>query len=56
MQAILPAAEFTAVVAVVIYLPLSTNVKRATSELYDTTSEQETGHPEAFFLAAGDFN
>lgn len=48
--------ELTAVIITAGYVPPSANVKEATAELYNTITEQQKAHPDAFFIAAGDFN
>ncbi|KAI3352328.1 hypothetical protein L3Q82_005294 [Scortum barcoo] len=50
--------EFTAILLVVVYIPPSSSGNRseALSELYQHISEQQTAHPDAFLILAGDFN
>ena len=48
--------EFTAVFLAAIYIPPRANSTAALSELYDVISAHETAHPDAAFIAAGDFN
>lgn len=38
-----------------VYVPPSTNMEEAMSELYNISEEQKE-HPDAFFIVAGDFN
>ena len=51
--------EFTAILLVAVYIPPSSNSSNrseALSELYQHISEQQTAHPDAFLILAGDFN
>lgn len=41
---------------VVVYIPPSANASEVLCELYGATSEQQTAHPDGFFIVAGDFN
>ncbi|XP_076862714.1 nuclear respiratory factor 1 isoform X2 [Brachyhypopomus gauderio] len=51
--------DFSAVLITAVYLPPSTNNNirsEALNELYQHISEQQTAHPDAFLILAGDFN
>ncbi len=48
--------EFTAIVIVMVYIPLCANAKDALRELYSAISEQQTNNPDRFFIISGDFN
>lgn len=48
--------EFGSVIIMAVYVPQSTNAKGAMSKLHENISEQQTKHPKAFFIVAGDFN
>ncbi len=51
--------EYTAILLVAVYIPPSSNnINRseALHDLYQHISEQQTAHPDAFLILAGDFN
>ncbi len=51
--------EYTAILLVAVYIPPSSNNNNrseALNDLYQHTSEQQTAHPDAFLILAGDFN
>ncbi len=48
--------EYTAILLVAVYIPPSSNRSEALNDLYQHTSEQQTAHPDAFLILAGDFN
>uniref|UniRef100_A0A9J8A6D7 Reverse transcriptase domain-containing protein n=1 Tax=Cyprinus carpio carpio TaxID=630221 RepID=A0A9J8A6D7_CYPCA len=50
--------EYTAILLVSVYIPPNNNSNRndALNELYQHISEQQTAHPDAFLIIAGDFN
>ncbi|XP_043085178.1 uncharacterized protein LOC122331733 [Puntigrus tetrazona] len=50
--------EFSAILLVAVYIPpgSSNNRSEALNELYQHISEQNTAHPDAFLILAGDFN
>ncbi len=51
--------EFTAILLVAVYIPPSSNNNNrseALNYLYQHISEQQTAHPDAFLILAGDFN
>ncbi len=51
--------EYTAILLVAVYIPPSSNNNNrseALNELYQHISEQQTAHPDAFLILAGDFN
>ncbi len=51
--------EFTAILLVAVYIPPSSNNNNrseALNDLYQHISEQQTAHPDAFLILAGDFN
>ncbi|XP_042078701.1 uncharacterized protein LOC121814866 [Haplochromis burtoni] len=48
--------EFTAVIITAVYIPPQADTDRALRELYSAISSEETAHPEAAFITAGDFN
>ncbi len=51
--------EYTAILLVAVYIPPSSNnINRseALNDLYQHISEQQTAHPDAFLILAGDFN
>ncbi len=51
--------EYTAILHVAVYIPPSSNNNNrseALNDLYQHISEQQTAHPDAFLILAGDFN
>ncbi len=51
--------EYKAILLVAVYIPPSSNNNNrseALHDLYQHTSEQQTAHPDAFLILAGDFN
>ncbi|KAL0175804.1 hypothetical protein M9458_028134 [Cirrhinus mrigala] len=51
--------EYTAILLCAVYIPPSSNGNNrseALNELYQHISEQQTAHPDAFLIVAGDFN
>ncbi len=51
--------EYTAILLVAVYIPPSSNNNNrseALNDLYKHISEQQTAHPDAFLILAGDFN
>ncbi len=51
--------EYTAILLVAVYIPPSSNNNNrseALNYLYQHISEQQTAHPDAFLILAGDFN
>ncbi len=50
--------EYTAIMLAAVYIPPNSNNNRseALNELYQHISEQQTAHPDAFLVLAGDFN
>ncbi|KAL0148289.1 hypothetical protein M9458_056435, partial [Cirrhinus mrigala] len=50
--------EYTAILLCAVYIPPSSNGnnRSALNELYQHISEQQTAHPDAFLIVAGDFN
>ena len=48
--------EFTSTVVTAAYIPPDANAKLAMKELHAAISKQQTSHPEAAFIVAGDFN
>ncbi len=50
--------EYTAILLVAVYIPPNSNNNRseALNYLYQHISEQQTAHPDAFLILAGDFN
>ncbi len=50
--------EYTAIMLAAVYIPPNSNNNRseALNELYQHISEQQTAHPDAFLILAGDFN
>ncbi len=51
--------EYTAILLVAVYIPPSSssnNRSEALNDLYQHISEQQTAHPDAFLILAGDFN
>jgi hypothetical protein len=48
--------EFTCVIITAVNIPPQAYTKAALSELYKNISQQESSHPEAVFIVAGDFN
>ncbi len=53
--------EYTAILLVAVYIPPSSNNNinnrsEALNDLYQHISEQQTAHPDAFLILAGDFN
>lgn len=48
--------EFTSTIVTAAYIPPDANAKLAMKELHAAISKQQTSHPEAAFIVAGDFN
>ena len=48
--------EFTAVVIAAVYIPPDTNVNASLNERHEAISLLQNKHPEALYVAAGDFN
>ncbi len=51
--------EYTAILLVAVYIPpssINNNRSEALNDLYQHISEQQTAHPDAFLILAGDFN
>ncbi len=48
--------ELSAIIIVAVYIAPSANVTEAMEVLHDIISTQQTAHPDAFFIAAGDYN
>ncbi len=48
--------EYTAILLVAVYIPPNNNRSEALNYLYQHISEQQTAHPDAFLILAGDFN
>ncbi len=51
--------EYTAILLIAVYIPPSSNNNNrseALNDLYQHISEQQTAHPDAFLILAGDFN
>ncbi|KAI4905610.1 hypothetical protein NFI96_003218 [Prochilodus magdalenae] len=48
--------EFSAVFILAVYIPPRANSATALGLLHDAISKQETAHPDAVFIVAGDFN
>lgn len=48
--------ELTSVIVTAVYTPPDANAKLAMKELHAAISKQQTTHPEAAFIVAGDFN
>lgn len=48
--------EFTSTIITSVYIPPDANAKLAMNELHAAISKQQTAHPEAAFIVAGDFN
>ncbi len=51
--------EYTAILLVAVYIPPSSNNNNRSetlNDLYQHISEQQTAHPDAFLILAGDFN
>ncbi|KAI5617008.1 gastrula zinc finger protein XlCGF28.1-like, partial [Silurus asotus] len=48
--------EFTSTIITAAYIPPDADAKLAMKELYAAISKQQTVHPEAAFIVAGDFN
>lgn len=48
--------EFTATIITAAYIPPDADAKSAMSELHAAISKQQTAHPNAAFIVAGDFN
>ena len=48
--------EFTSTIVTAAYIPLDANAKIAMKELHSAISKQQTLHPEAVYIVAGDFN
>ncbi|KAK0146238.1 RNA-directed DNA polymerase from mobile element jockey [Merluccius polli] len=48
--------EFTSAIVTAAYIPPDANAKLAMDELHAAISKQQTAHPEAAFIVAGDFN
>ena len=48
--------EFTSTIITAVYIPPDANAKLALNELHAAISKQQTAHPEAAFIVAGDFN
>ncbi|XP_072359770.1 uncharacterized protein [Scyliorhinus torazame] len=48
--------EFTSAIITAVYIPPEAEVKKALDELSTAVNKNETEHPEALFIMAGDFN
>lgn len=48
--------ELASAIVTAVYIPLDANAKLALKELHAAISKQQTKHPEAAFIVAGDFN
>lgn len=48
--------ELTAIFITAVHVPPNADVKQAMGELYNTLSQLQTAHPDAFHIVAGDFN
>ncbi|KAM7003411.1 uncharacterized protein LKV04_004454 [Tautogolabrus adspersus] len=48
--------EFSSTIVTAAYIPPDADAKAAMNELYTAISKQQTAHPEAAFIVAGDFN
>lgn len=48
--------ELTAIYIMAVYVPPNANTEEAMAVLYNNISQQQKEQPDAFFIAAGDFN
>ncbi|XP_047190020.1 uncharacterized protein LOC118312363 isoform X2 [Scophthalmus maximus] len=48
--------ELSSTIVTAVYIPPDADAKAAMNELYTAISKQQTAHPEAAFIVAGDFN